>query len=104
MGTWTTPGQDEPKRPSLLSQTIIITNSASQTLHFHPSPAVSSLWKAKTTLPIVIFSATITDPYLFVHAIAENTSVDDILQPKYVPSIINSFFLTELETASNGAS
>ncbi|KAL4396491.1 hypothetical protein AHAS_Ahas01G0097200 [Arachis hypogaea] len=60
-------------RPSLLSQTIIITNSASQTLPFHPSPAVSSLWKAKTTLPIVIFSATITDPYLFVHAIAENT-------------------------------
>ncbi|KAL1370817.1 hypothetical protein HN51_001009 [Arachis hypogaea] len=29
---------------------------------------------------------------LFVHAIAENTSVDDILQPKYVPSIVNSFF------------
>ncbi|MED6110438.1 hypothetical protein PIB30_042868 [Stylosanthes scabra] len=29
---------------------------------------------------------------LFVHAIAENTSVDDILQPKYVPSVVNSFF------------
>ncbi|RYR28668.1 hypothetical protein Ahy_B01g052800 [Arachis hypogaea] len=66
-------GQDEPKRLSLLLQTIFITNSASQTLPFHPSPAVSSLWKAKTTLPIVIFSATITDPCLFVHAIAENT-------------------------------
>ncbi|RYR78787.1 hypothetical protein Ahy_A01g003642 isoform A [Arachis hypogaea] len=29
---------------------------------------------------------------LFVHAVAENTTVNDILQAKYVPSIVHSFF------------
>ncbi|XP_015955916.3 uncharacterized acetyltransferase At3g50280 [Arachis duranensis] len=29
---------------------------------------------------------------LFVHAIAENTTVNDILQPKHVPSVVRSFF------------
>jgi len=29
---------------------------------------------------------------LFIHAIAENTSVSDILKPNYVPSIVRSFF------------
>jgi len=29
---------------------------------------------------------------LFIHAIAENTSVSDILKPNYVPSIVHSFF------------
>ena len=30
---------------------------------------------------------------LFVHAIAENTTISDILQPKYVPPIVSSLFL-----------
>ncbi|CAI8614807.1 unnamed protein product [Vicia faba] len=29
---------------------------------------------------------------LFIHAIAENTTVSDILQPNYVPPIVHSFF------------